>query len=419
MDLSELEKFNTWWVTGKVRRELMREHKRPVYSMATKYIDKRLIMLLYGLRRMGKTTIMYQMISDLLKSNDSSHIVYFSFDESIYNLDEILNEYQRSVLNKTFDNIDKTIYIFLDEIQKLKDWENKIKIYYDLYPGIKFILSGSASISLRKKSTESLAGRIISIPIEPLSFMEFLQMNGFNLTKIRENPDLYKRELMPMLDRYMKYGTFPELAMNDNDEYAKTYIRETVIDRIIFKDIEENFKVNDINLLKSLIKIVSNRPGMTLNFKSISDNFGKDQRTISNYFGYLEFGLLVKIIYNYRENDFISLRKLKKCYPATPNIVFALSNKFHDLMPYVMENLVLMKMKTDYFYKNSYEIDFISIKDDKITPIEVKKTNRSEKQIKLFINKYGKRVTHPLMITYDEENNDNITVIPLWKFLIS
>lgn len=418
MDLSELERFNTWWKIGKVRQSLTKEYKRIVYNQIMKYIDKRLIILLYGLRRMGKTTIMYQIISELLEHTEGKNILYFSFDEYAYSIDDVLNEYQNSVLHKTFDNTEKNVYIFLDEIQKLQRWEDKIKIYYDLYPNLKFILSESASVSLRKKSDESLAGRIITIAVEPLNFTEFLEMNGLNVIKIKENPDLYKRDIMPLLDRYMKYGTFPELSRNEDDDYARLYIRETVIDRIIYKDIEREFRVNDVDLLKALIKMISNRPGMTLNFKAISENIGRDQRTISNYFEYLEFGLLVKIIYNYRENEFISLRKLKKCYPVTPNIVFALSDKFNELMPYIMENLVLMNIRTNYFYKNNYEIDFISVKKDKIMPVEVKKTDRTEKQLKLFIKKYGNKVENPLMVTYDNESNDNITVIPLWKFLL-
>ncbi len=418
MDLSELERFNTWWKIGKVRQSLTKEYKRIVYNQIMKHIDKRLIILLYGLRRMGKTTIMYQIISELLEHTEGKNILYFSFDEYAYSIDDVLNEYQNSVLHKTFDNTEKNVYIFLDEIQKLQRWEDKIKIYYDLYPNLKFILSESASVSLRKKSDESLAGRIITIAVEPLNFTEFLEMNGLNVIKIKENPDLYKRDIMPLLDRYMKYGTFPELSRNEDDDYARLYIRETVIDRIIYKDIEREFRVNDVELLKNLIKMISNRPGMTLNFKAISENIGRDQRTISNYFEYLEFGLLVKIIYNYRENEFISLRKLKKCYPVTPNIVFALSDKFNELMPYIMENLVLMNIRTNYFYKNNYEIDFISVKKDKIMPVEVKKTDRTEKQLKLFIKKYGNKVENPLMVTYDNESNDNITVIPLWKFLL-
>ncbi len=419
MELAEIEKFNTWWTTGTIRPELVQDYKRDAYTSILKYMDKKLIIILYGLRRMGKTTMMYQIISELLKVNKSRYVLYFSFDEYTYSLKDILNSYQEMVLNDTFDNIKENIYIFFDEIQKVPDWENQIKVYYDLYPGIKFILSGSAAVSLRRKSNESLAGRIISIYIEPLSFNEFLEMNGYDRETIRQNPDMYKRELIPMLQKYMKYGTFPELAHNDDEDYAKMYIKDSVINRIIYRDIENEFKINDTNLVRTLMKLIVNKPGLTLNFKAISENLGKDQRTISNYFEYLEFGFLIKILYNYRANDYISLRKLKKCYPVTPNIIFALSDKFHESLPYVMENLVLMKIKTDYFYKNSYEVDFISVNEDKIFPIEVKKTNRTERQITMFINKYGDRVENPLLITYDEEKYGNVSIVPLWKFLIS
>ncbi|MGE9811203.1 ATP-binding protein, partial [Ferroplasma acidiphilum] len=221
------------------------------------------------------------------------------------------------VINKSFNNTGEKIYIFLDEVQKLKDFENKIKIYYDLYPDIKFILSGSASISIRKISNESLAGRIISFYIEPLSFLEFLEMNNFNIEEIKHNYNLYKNEIMPMLDIYSKYGSFPELALSRDDDYARKYIKETVVERIIYKDIIEEFNVNDLTLLRSLINIIANKPEMILNFRSISENLGKDQRTISNYFEYLEYSFLIKIIYNYRENISITMRKLKKCYPIT------------------------------------------------------------------------------------------------------
>ncbi len=417
MDLSNLEKFNGWWISGDVRPILLKDYKRKVYDEIDKYINNRLIILLYGLRRMGKTTLMYQLINRLLKDVNSKYILYFSFDETDYELNDVLETYQNNVLNKTFNSIDDRIYIFLDEVQKIKNFENKIKVYYDLYPNIKFILSGSASISLRKRSNESLAGRVIDFYIEPLSFIEFLELNNFSVKKINENPDLYKNEIMPMLDIYIKYGSFPELASNRDDSYARKYIKETVVERIIYKDITEEFNVNDLSLLRSLINLIANKPGMMLNFKAISENFGRDQRTVSNYFEYLEYSFLIKIIYNYRENISISMRKLKKCYAITPNIIFALSDKFNELLPYIMENLVLMKTKTDYFYRNNYEIDFILINGNMIKPVEVKKSGRELKQLKLFIKKY-KNIDRPLMITYDTENRGDIDILPLWKFLL-
>ena len=125
---------------------------------------------------------------------------------------------------------------------------------------------------------------------------------------------------------------------------------------------------------------------------------------------------MIKIVYNYRENISITMRKLKKCYPITPNIVFALSDKFNDLYPYIMENLVLMKIKTDYFYRNNYEVDFIEVHEEKIKAIEIKKTDSEMKQLKLFTKKYEN--VEPLMVTYDKEKHDDINVMPLWVFLL-
>ena len=126
MELAEIEKFNTWWTTGTIRPELVQDYKRDAYASILKYMDKKLMIILYGLRRMGKTTMMYQIISELLKVNKSRYVLYFSFDEYTHSLKDILNSYQEMVLNNTFDNIKENIYIFFDEIQKVQDWENQI-----------------------------------------------------------------------------------------------------------------------------------------------------------------------------------------------------------------------------------------------------------------------------------------------------
>ncbi len=322
-------------------------------------------------------------------------------------------------MNKSFNDIEDKIYLFLDEIEKLPDWENRVKIYYDLYPNIKFIITGSVSISLRKGSNESLAGRLFSYFLPPLTFGEYLELNNLKLDGIINNIDLYKNKIIPLFYKYIKYGTFPELLFNNDDEFAREYIFGTVIDRIIYKDISDEFHVNDTNLLKILLKTVIERPGMILNFKSLSENYGRDQRTISNYFEYLQFGLLTKIVYNYRPNEVISMRKLKKCYLSTPNLIFAMSANFDEKLPYILENLVLMHTNCNYFYKNNFEVDFILKKDSKIIPIEVKKSYKSIKQINNFLKHYSDKVMHSLMITLNDESiSENIKIIPVYKFLL-
>src|SRR3989344_1998524 len=158
MEKVKLEEFNHWWINKKVDAELALPFKRDIYAEIEKHIDKRFIVALVGLRRVGKTTTMYQIIQSLIERKISpTNILFFSFDEIVAKLGEVLDAY-REMHNKDFRK--EIVYVFLDEVQKCNNWENEIKKYYDLYPKLKFIISGSESLFIRRKTKETLAGRI-------------------------------------------------------------------------------------------------------------------------------------------------------------------------------------------------------------------------------------------------------------------
>ncbi len=419
MLVEDLEKFNPWWKTGSVREEWVKGYKRRLYFEIEKYVDKKQVILIWGLRRVGKTTILFQIIHNLLGSIKPKNILYFSFDEIAFDLKDVLESYQKFILNRTFEETGEKLYVFLDEIQKVKDWENKLKIYYDLYPNIKFFISGSASVRLRKKSRESLAGRILDFLLKPLSFEEFLEMNGRDLKKIKENPELWKRDVLPLFYRYIKYGMFPELVNEDDEDFARKYILNNVIERVVYKDLPEEFGLKDVELLKKLIYIAGKNPGMIVNYKEISKDLGKDQRTIANYFEYLEFGLLVKFVFNYRGSPIASLRKLKKVYLSTPNIAFAFNPDMERVLPFMLENLISSETDANFFYRNGFEIDFVLTDNDKLTAIEVKKTEKDVKQVRKFIEKYKGKVKKAVIVDVEKEGKvDDIEIIPIWKFLL-
>ncbi|KAB2947775.1 MAG: Archaeal ATPase [Candidatus Methanoperedens nitroreducens] len=420
MQFEDLERFNPWWKTGQVRAGLLKEFRRKTYFEITKYLDKKQIILIWGLRRVGKTTLMLQLISDLLTKTNPKNVLYFSFDEIAFDLKNVLESYQKIILNRTFDETRESIYIFLDEIQKIPDWENKLKTYYDLYPNIKFFTSGSASVALRKKSSESLAGRVLDFLLKPLSFPEFLEMNGKDVTKIKENPDIWKREILPLFYRYMKYGMFPELVNEDDEEFARKYILNNIIERIIYKDLPGEFEIKDVELLKNLIYLLGKNPGMIVNFREISKNLGKDQRTIANYFEYLEFGLLIRFVFNYRGSPMASLRKMKKVYLSTPNIAFAFNQDMDRIFPFLLENIIATQTDAKFFYRNGFEIDFVIPDNDKLIAIEVKKTEKDIKQIRKFREEFKGRIKKAIIIDLEKEGVvEDIEIIPAWKFLLN
>lgn len=419
MQIEDLERFNPWWKTGHIKEGWLKDYRRKSYFEISKYIDKRQIILIWGLRRVGKTTLMFQVISDILKKTSSKNVLYFSFDEIAFDLKDVLESYQKFILNRTLDEMKEPVYLFLDEIQKVHDWENKLKTYYDLYPNIKFFASGSASVSLRKNSRESLAGRILDFLIKPLSFQEFLEMSGRDVKKIRENPDIWKRELLPLFHRYLKYGMFPELVNEDDEEFARKYILNNIIERIIYKDLPEEFEIKDVELLKSLIYLLGKNPGMIVNYREISKNLGKDQRTIANYFEYLEFGLLIRFVFNYRGSPMASLRKMKKVYLFTPNIAFAFDQDMGRILPFLLENIIASEIEAKFFYRNGFEIDFVIPENDELIAIEVKKTEKDIKQIRKFNDKFKGRIKKAIMIDMEKEGTvEGVEIIPAWKFLL-
>src|SRR5579885_1963840 len=403
MRIEDITKFNPWWTTGKVPADLALQYKRKVFHEIVNTLQRRQSTLIYGLRRTGKTTLMYQVIEKLLAEGVKQEaIIYFSFDEITFDLKDVLETYEKVVLRKK-----------LDEVQKVKDWENKIKTYYDLYPKIKFFLSGSASVAIARKARESLAGRIISIRVDPLDFVEFLELNNLDVAAIRKQPDLWKRDIMPLFYRYLMYGTFPELSREEDASFAKRYIIDTVIDRVIYKDIATEFAIKDVELLKHLVLLVSSKPGMLISFKELAKNFARDERTIANYFEYLEYAMIVRFVFNYRGSPLASLRKSKKVYLTTPNLAYALQPEPSQLMPLLLENLVAMAEDAKYFYRNSFEVDFIFPESQ--MGIEVKKGFGEEKQLR----KLRKRFSfNGIVITMEDESEGEFNHVPAWKLLI-
>ncbi|MFZ2456699.1 MAG: ATP-binding protein [Candidatus Altiarchaeia archaeon] len=418
-DISDLDRFNSWWRTGRVNGKLLPDYRRKIFYEIEKGFVNRQIVLLWGLRRLGKTTVLLQCVDKILSEAPAKNVLYYSFDEEGVDLKEVLEAYQKMVLGKSFEESKERIYLLLDEIQKVDDWENKIKVYYDLYPNIKFFLSGSAAVGLKKGSKESLGGRVYEYVIRPLDFEEFLELSGKDPAEIKKNLPRWKKEILPDFYRYLKYGTFPEIVAEEDAEQAKKYI-QSLVERIIYRDLPEELEIRDVELLRNLTILAARNPGMIVNYKEIGKDLGKDQRTIANYFQYMEFGLLISYVYNFRGGSSIaSMRKMKKIYLTTPNIAFAYAHSTECVLPYLLENLIQMETEGKHFYRNGFEIDFILFKDEKIIAIEAKKQSRSIKQIKKFLKKYGEKTEKTMIVTYEEEGKTEETeVLPAWRFLL-
>lgn len=412
MRKEKLEEFNEWWFTERVPKDLLEEYKRQLFFTILENVEKRHILSIVGLRRTGKTTIMYQVIDYLLqKGVKPRDIIYFSFDEMVENLDDVIDTY-RETQNRDFRK--GRTYVFLDEVQKLRDWQNQIKKYYDLYPKLKFMISGSASLFVEKLSKETLAGRIHEFYLPTLSFKEFLDFKGIK-------PEPFAPRIKPEFMDYINKGGFPEMVNETNMREVGRYIRSSVIDKIVYRDIPRISAIKNVDLLHRLLESIAINPGMYLNYQSLAQQFDSDRRTIKEYVMWLKESFLIRLMGNYRRGT-VTLRKDKRAYLLDTGIISAFKPVIDDaFLGRMIENAVINALEAKAFWRNRREIDAIV---DGI-PVEVKYQKKiiktDLKGIKEFMGKF--KANKAFVITKDREETmkveyGSVVFIPAWKLLL-
>ncbi len=395
--------------------------KRRAFKELHPYLDLRQILILYGLRRAGKTTLMFQIIEELLKKRGVSplQVLYFSFDEESEDITEILKTYETEVLGERISD-GREIYLFLDEIQKLGGWPDKVKVVYDLNPNVKIFLSGSAAINLSKGGKESLAGRSFEFLIEPLDFDEYLDFKEIDIDRKRET--VFESEIKRSLKDFMITGGFIE-ALELDDIRRRKYFREGLLERVIFRDLPESFSIRSADLLYRCMNVFAAHPGMILDYRNLGNDLGYDQRTVSDYVSYLEYAMLVSKLYNYSPNRLTSEKKMRKVYTSNTAITIALSGE-SDFSA-LAEQFFANTLKAGFFWRSPQkdEVDLVLATEEGVVPIEIKMRSdiraRDAKPLFKFMTKYG--INEGLIISSNLETafkhgDIKVEVIPYWRY---
>ena len=264
-----LQQYNPWWRKPLSIKEESKTQKRLAYYEALKILMHKTIrrfVILSGARRVGKTTIMYQMMESLIDAGvNPKNILYVSFDNPIVKLvtvQEVLSIYE------SLYPLEGTKYIFFDEIQYTDHWELWMKVIYDSRKDIRLTATGSASPVLEKGSADSGTGRWSVLKIHTLSFYEYCRLlqieepilpDNLRLTKLiqMQNSELadLMNQFVPLeshFNRYLMIGGFPELVLSDDDIYAQRMLREDVVDKVIKRDVLTLFNIRSPLLMEKL-----------------------------------------------------------------------------------------------------------------------------------------------------------------------
>jgi predicted AAA+ superfamily ATPase len=404
---------NPWW-QGREIAGLAGLQPRNLYYEILGTLEKKQIISLVGLRRVGKTTLLYHIITNLLKQGiEAKAILYFSFDELLGKEPEIIERIIEIYHNEILRKEAKKVYIFFDEINHVKDWQVILKRHYDL-GGTKFFVSGSSGVFI-KKSKESLAGRIYEFELLPLSFKEYLSLKKIPFHDQSINRLVLKKELQ----YYLFSGAFPEIVTETDNGKVNRYVR-SIIEKIIFYDIPQVYSVSEPAVLFQIFESIARAPGNLVEYTTLASTFKITYQTVSKYVDYLEHAFLVRLLYNYRGSLLARTRKAKKVYLTTPALAaaFVSEEEFRSLLPHLVENMVVTQLGARFFWREYYELDIIHNN----LPIEVK--YQEEPEITGALEGAKKLKSKELLvITKDTEKKVEmkglkITFIPLWKWLL-
>lgn len=317
---------------------------------------------LTGLRRTGKSTLLKQTIATLLNNHaDPQNILYFSFDqptliEQPQTLEEVLQLFFSNIIHKPIHELKTKVYLFFDEIQIIPFWQDIIKRYYDLNQNLKFIVTGSSSLFISEKSKESLAGRIFTTSLIPLSFAEYQFLSG-------------KTDFVDFLD----FGQFPEmLELKDNTKKVE-YLKEGVIGKVLEIDIVKAYGIRKTVDFERLFWSLLPNTGQIIASSKLMSDLSLKKATLFKYLSILEQSLLIQKVLNLSGSFRSEKRLLRKLYPASSNFLsliaehvntgFKVETYINSLLHFITKNVYL-------YHHREKEVDFV-LPDKKIA-IEVK-----------------------------------------------
>ena len=366
MDLeAELYKQNPWW-DGKFKDI---SYSRPKYTTEIiENLKSKEIIILTGLRRIGKTTITFQVIKHLIENKIKPEDIFFvrldAFNLMEFSIHQLIEEFKKIHKKASSD----FFYLFLDEVSSRDNFEEELKSIYDI-ENIKVICSSSIATLMRDKKAK-LTGRTKTIEVMPLDFKEFLEFKEAKLSKSDSAKiESYFRD-------YLKIGGIPYYVLTED----KSYLNE-LVESIIYKDIIAYHKITTEKTVKELFVLLCQRVGKPMSYNKIAEILKISVDSVKRYVGYFEKAYLFYVVDRYSKSLNERVTSPKKVYIGDIGIKNLITG-FKDLGS-SYENLVFLSIKDKnpaYYLENSYEIDFIT-KDSLIEAKYNSELNINQKKI--------------------------------------
>lgn len=466
--------YNPWWRTKTFTVPGVPSFTRDAFDQAIRHSEANhgLALLINGPRRVGKTTMINQVIRYLIedKKIPASRILFFSLDDPIIQqlpqkdqgaLFEILLSQWAQVAGTALRSSPNLLYCFLDEIQRLPRWELYIKRYIDLRYPIRFIISGSASHTIFRKSLESLLGRLIDISLPPFTFREFVRfhhsehsvfLNALakevldigdisSVIRFMKQVDVVvpadaTRQWNVYADEYAQSGGFPQLWSMAGVAERASFVDQQFVERVTLEDLRLVKEIRRPEIFHQFLRYAFARTGEEYNLEELASLIHTTRVTLTEALPLLLQTELIRKVERFTGKP-VRLRSTHaKLYAADPMLMQAITKVSTSLEKEergrIAETLAHNTIRlfpgiSDVSYyrepRGKEEIDFVVRVGSRMVPIEVfyqpQVDNHRRVTIQSFLSEHGKRDSFGILVTKEARSSEApIFEIPLPFFLL-
>ena len=279
--------------------------KRKLLDILVKYSDVREAIVVTGFRRVGKTVLIKHIYDQLTTKNK----IFLDMESPVN---------QRAFSDENYDNVkaflgrlgidfNSKAYVFLDEIQSVRNLPSVVKYLYD-HSEIKFYLTGSSSFYLKNWFSESMAGRKFLFELYPLDFEEFLHFK-----EVMVKPTAGYELLSALYEEYLVYGGFPGVVLAESAE-EKLLRLDDILGSYFKLDVQTLANFRDNQKLKDLLFLLSSRVGSKPEISKLAESLGVSRQTVSGYLDFFEQTYLLHYLRPISGSKDVQIKHMPKIY---------------------------------------------------------------------------------------------------------
>jgi hypothetical protein len=361
-----LSSYNHFWRTGALDAGI----KRDILSACLNQLDSKEVIVFKGVRRCGKSTLMAQVIRELLARNvQPASILRINLEEPLFSSEysiELLEQIYRTYREKV--QPEGRCWLFMDEIQNVPGWESWVRGRIET-EDIKIFVTGSSSQMLSREIGTKLTGRNVSFEVYPLSFMEFLR---FKNLEINSELDYIARKsaVRKSFNDYLKFGGFPEVVLKESND-DKELLLKGYFEDILYRDIVTRYEIRDVANLRNLAVYLLTNFARPTSISKLKKNFTISQDKTENYVSAIMESYLLFQLQMFSHSLKKTMRAGFKPFAIDTGLRNRIAFAFSEDLGWLVENIVFCYLKQRheevYYHTNGGDTDFVVKEGMKIT----------------------------------------------------